>query len=74
MKLNNVIAAEITNRISDGMDVQDAVTSVMKQVPVQLGQKTKVPLADLVPNIILDDAVSQYTNTVPHLDIAVLKL
>eukprot|EP00959_Pyramimonas_sp_CCMP1952_P127850 2674020-Pyramimonas_sp.AAC.3 len=58
MKLSNVIAAEICNRITDGMDVKDAVKSVMKQVPVKLGQKTKVPLADLVPNIILDDAVS----------------
>jgi len=57
MKLHNVIAAEISNRIADGMDVEDAVMSVMKQVPVKLGQKTKVPLADLVPNIILDDAV-----------------
>jgi hypothetical protein len=58
MKLHNTIAAEISNRIAEGMDVEDAVKSVMKQVPVKLGQKTNVPLIDLLPNIVLDDAVS----------------
>jgi len=57
MKLHNPIAAEISNRIAEGMDVEDAVKSVMKQVPVKLGQKTNVPLIDLLPNVVLDDAV-----------------
>mmetsp|Transcript_12241 Transcript_12241/g.23242 ORF Transcript_12241/g.23242 Transcript_12241/m.23242 type:complete len:172 (-) Transcript_12241:343-858(-) len=57
MKLQNAVAAEVSNRVSGGMQVEEAVTSTLQQIPVKLGKKTDVALLELVPNSIVGDTV-----------------
>jgi len=39
------------------LQVEEAVTSTLQQIPVKLGKKTDVALLELVPNSIVGDTV-----------------
>jgi len=57
MKIHNAVAVAVSNRLSDGMDVDEAIKSTLARVPVKLGKKKDVPLMDLVPSMVVDDTV-----------------
>lgn len=57
MKMVNAIAAEITNRMMEGQDAEQAVTGTLAVVPIKLGQKKNVALLELIPAAVVQDAV-----------------
>lgn len=54
-KLHVALAALIADRVSDGLDVEDAVQIVVDKVPIKIGGKKQLPLSQFLPTAAVSD-------------------
>jgi len=57
LKLASTLSKSVKASIADGERIDDAVTDALKSVPIKLGQKSEVPLLDLITSFVFDDMV-----------------
>jgi len=54
-KLHVALSALIADRVSDGLDYEDAVQTVVDKVPIKIGGKTQLPLSQFLPTVAVAD-------------------
>eukprot|EP00238_Polyblepharides_amylifera_P003634 CAMPEP_0196578870 /NCGR_PEP_ID=MMETSP1081-20130531/11598_1 /TAXON_ID=36882 /ORGANISM="Pyramimonas amylifera, Strain CCMP720" /LENGTH=145 /DNA_ID=CAMNT_0041898247 /DNA_START=195 /DNA_END=632 /DNA_ORIENTATION=- len=57
MKLQNAIAAEVSNQLAAGASPKEAVAATLARIPVTLGKKNKMAIADITPDAVVNSTV-----------------